>query len=52
MSESEYRMAWIRELKEGIECGTLDLANKRATLRSSQMTLSEYEQFRRSFPSR
>lgn len=50
MNEYQYRRAWIAELKTGLECGTLRLENKRIKLRTSEMTLSEYEQFRRKFP--
>jgi len=49
MTEDQYRKEWIAELKNGIDCGTLERENKRVTLRTSQMTLSEYEQFRRNF---
>lgn len=44
--EAKYLDLWMTEIYQGIQCGALERENKRANLRSTPMTLSEYQSFK------
>lgn len=46
VSQAKYLDLWMIEIYQGIQCGALERENKRANLRSTPMTLAEYQSFK------